>query len=312
NVEKYIERCAESLFGQTLKEVEYIFVNDCTPDKSIDILNAVIERYPERKSHIKIINHEKNRGLAAGRNTGLEIASGEYIFHCDSDDCVDVTFCEKMYNTAIEKNADIVWCDIYESDGNNNILKAESFVEDREQCIKLMLSYTMKWNIWNKIFRRSLYIENDIKELEGNNLGEDLITIKLFFFAHKVAYCPQGLYYYNTQNTSSYTNYNNITTHYEEVIKNVNSLTEFLIANDISKMLDKEIDYLQLWIKNSILARLVSRKTIKQYCNMFPQANKSILNYEKLNIFAKIRLIMAKYGCVNLIKFYNYLLCLFR
>lgn len=74
--EKYIERCAISLFEQTLKSIEYIFINDYTPDNSIQLLENVLKRYPNRISDIKIINHEKNRGLAAARNTGRSIAQG--------------------------------------------------------------------------------------------------------------------------------------------------------------------------------------------------------------------------------------------
>ena len=72
-VEKYIEQCAISLFSQTYEDVEYIFVNDCTPDNSISILEKVLANYPERKSQTKIINHPENRGLGAGRKTVMII-----------------------------------------------------------------------------------------------------------------------------------------------------------------------------------------------------------------------------------------------
>ena len=81
-VEKYIERCARSLFEQTMTDgIEFIFVNDCTKDNSIEILEKVLEEYPHRKEQVKIIHHEKNRGLVAARNTGLEHATGDYIIH---------------------------------------------------------------------------------------------------------------------------------------------------------------------------------------------------------------------------------------
>ena len=73
NVEKYIERCAISLFEQTYKEIEYIFVDDCSPDDSVKILEKIIERYPQRREHIRIIHHKKNRGLAAARKEDCEI-----------------------------------------------------------------------------------------------------------------------------------------------------------------------------------------------------------------------------------------------
>ena len=84
-VEKYIERCAISIFEQTYTNLECIFVNDCTKDNSIKILYNVIERYPQRREKIRIIQHDCNRGLAAARNTALEAASGDYILHVDSD-----------------------------------------------------------------------------------------------------------------------------------------------------------------------------------------------------------------------------------
>ena len=113
-VEKYIERCARSLFEQTMAEgIEFIFVNDCTKDRSIEILEQVLSEYPQRKEQVKIIHHKKNGGLVAARNTGLKHATGDYIIHCDSDDWVDLNMYEAMYNKAIETNADMVYSDFY-------------------------------------------------------------------------------------------------------------------------------------------------------------------------------------------------------
>ena len=89
NVNLYIERCARSLFEQTYKNIEFIFVNDCTPDNSIDILKTIITSYPEVYDKVKIINHINNKGLSYARNTALQNATGEYIIHIDSDDFID-------------------------------------------------------------------------------------------------------------------------------------------------------------------------------------------------------------------------------
>ena len=90
-VEPFIERCARSLFEQTLDDIEYIFVNDCTPDKSMEVLSRVLEDYPGRKEQVRIITMPVNSGLPKVRRAGLEVASGDYIIHCDSDDWVDRT-----------------------------------------------------------------------------------------------------------------------------------------------------------------------------------------------------------------------------
>ena len=86
--EKYIERCARSLFDQDIQDVEYIFVNDCTKDAAIDVLKNVVADYPYVGSRVKIINHEKNKGLAGARLTGLQNATGEYVWCVDSDDYI--------------------------------------------------------------------------------------------------------------------------------------------------------------------------------------------------------------------------------
>ena len=111
NVRNYIARCAESLMNQTLTDVEFIFVNDASPDDSICILQSVLEKYPERRSAVTILSHDENKGLPAARNTGLAQATGQYIFHCDSDDYAEPAMLQEMYEYAIGCKADIVWAD---------------------------------------------------------------------------------------------------------------------------------------------------------------------------------------------------------
>ena len=90
-VEHYIERCARSLFEQTYPDIEYVFVDDCSSDQSIAVLEKVMEDYPLRKPHVKIIHHERNKGLSAARNTALEASAGDYVMHVDSDDYIEKT-----------------------------------------------------------------------------------------------------------------------------------------------------------------------------------------------------------------------------
>ena len=107
-VEKYIRRCAISLFEQTYFNIEYIFVNDCTNDDSIIILENVINQYPNRQSQIKIIQHETNKGLGEARNTAVAAANGDYLFHVDSDDYIDPYCIEKCVKKQLDTNADVV------------------------------------------------------------------------------------------------------------------------------------------------------------------------------------------------------------
>ena len=186
-VEKFIERCAISLFEQTFEDIEYVFVNDCTPDKSIDILKEVLEKYPDRKAQVKIINHEVNKGLAGARNTGVENANGDYILHVDSDDYLEVNAIELLYKKAISDNADIVVCDyIFEWSNYKEIFNI-NVGDDNVKFIQCILSSKLMIGVVNKLIRKTLYTENNIKAIEGINLGEDLMTIpKLIYYSKKV------------------------------------------------------------------------------------------------------------------------------
>ena len=108
NVEKYIERCARSIFEQTYDNLEIIFVDDYTPDNSIQIIERILLEYPQRVKQTQIIHHEHNRGLSAARNTAVDACNGEFIFHVDSDDWVELNAIELLLKKQQETDADIV------------------------------------------------------------------------------------------------------------------------------------------------------------------------------------------------------------
>ena len=161
-VERFIARCVTSLMKQTLQDVEYIFVDDATPDQSLSILQEVLVAYPERKKYVKILHHKDNQGLPAARNTGLEVSEGEYIFHCDSDDYVEPDMLETLYNEALKNNADIVWCDWFLTFGQNERYMKQPNYNTPLEAVKAMLGGAMKFNVWNKLVKRELYQKNAI------------------------------------------------------------------------------------------------------------------------------------------------------
>ena len=162
NVERFIVRCATSLMEQSCQNVEYIFIDDATADNSIALLRNVIGRYPDRIKDVKIVSHATNLGLPAARNTGLGIATGEYVFHCDSDDFVDADMLSELYSVAKISNADIVWCDWFLSFKKNERYMKQPEYTEPIAALKAMLCGIMKFNVWNKLVRRNLYIENNI------------------------------------------------------------------------------------------------------------------------------------------------------
>lgn len=288
-VEKYIAHCAESLMNQTLTDIEYIFVNDCTKDNSINILNNVIKKYPAR--NVTILNHESNRGLPSARNTGLANANGKYVFHCDSDDYLEEDALECLYNKAQETNADIVWCDFFESYTKEEIYHSEPEFQKHQDAIKAMLSNKMKYNVWNKLIKRSLYSENHILFPEGKALGEDLTIIKLFVVSRKTCYLPKACYHYVRCNTSAMTQ----TWTQDKVIAllaNVEDLDAF-IQKHKGGTYNNELAYLKLWLKLQFLLTDGTNGLYSIWNTWFPESNKLIQTLPNANKRIKSLMLMA-------------------
>ena len=270
-VEAFIERCATTLMEQTLHEVEYIFVDDATPDRSIQILEEVVARYPEREEQVRIVHHEVNKGLPAARNTGLALATGEYIFHCDSDDHVELTMLEELYHAAKTQDADIVWCDWYLTFAENERYMKQPCFSTPMEALKAMLSGGMKFNVWNKLVRRSLYTDNQIEFPAGYGMGEDMTMMMLFAHAQKIAYVPKAYYHYIKTNTNAFSQtYSD--KHLVELKHNVQRIINYMLGiygND----LEKELSFLKLDVKFPFLIA----NNFKRWEEWYPEANRYIL-----------------------------------
>ena len=203
-VERYIERCTESLMEQTYEDIEYIFVDDATPDRSIEILEDVVARYPKRRSQVRILQHKNNKGISAARNTAVAAAVGMYMLHVDSDDYIAKEAIEKLVYAAQTSKADIVIFDTIELRKDGEVLlKAE--YENRETYIKGLLQHTNRCAHWNKFYRTDFYKHTSIQSVENVRLGEDYaVTPRLVHQAKKISVLHEGLYYYETRNQSSY------------------------------------------------------------------------------------------------------------
>lgn len=193
--EKYIERCARSLFGQTLDRIEYIFVNDCTPDRSVQVLRDVLAGYPQRKSDTTIVDLPKNMGSAIARTTGLRHCHGEYVIQCDSDDWLEGDAYEAMYNKAVETDADVVVCGFCTTDGKTKAIFPMTYPTDRLQWIGDMLYERTPWSLWNKLFKASLF-DSPIT-YPTQSMGEDsAIVLQTAYACHRIACVGRPLYNY--------------------------------------------------------------------------------------------------------------------
>lgn len=195
-VREYMERCAVSLFSQTLEDIEYIFVDDCSPDDSIAILRGVLARFPARIPQTRIETMPVNSGLAAVRKKGLKLASGAYVITCDSDDYVDPQMYGTLYKAATETEADLVQCDIEVRDGDR-ILRTLTAPEgdlDSPALRELIVSGRISNSVCNKLARRELYQRPDFLFPAGDLDEDNVMSVQLACFAERLAYLRKPFY----------------------------------------------------------------------------------------------------------------------
>ena len=205
-VEKYIERCVRSLFEQTYENIEYVFVDDCTKDKSIEILNSVLAEYPNRKKQAKILHHDKNRGLSAARNTALDASTGNYLMHVDSDDYLRKDAISLLVARINQKSSQVLIFSysIVKSDG---VYPVPLQVEDKVSLINNYLSNRIPASMWNKFYDSEFYKATEVRSEEGINQGEDYVVVpRIIYKAERIDWLEDTLYYYEQSNVSSYSN----------------------------------------------------------------------------------------------------------
>lgn len=207
NVEPYIRKCAKSLFGQTYNNIEYVFVNDCTQDNSVRVLQDVLDEYPNRKEQVKILNNKQNLGLSATRNTAVDMMTGYFLIWVDSDDYIELDMVEKLVDAQTKTNADIVNCSVVVELPHNvtRTMTSPVFTSPHDMTVQILRKNVLV-SVWARLIKIDLYKCNNIKGLNGINNAEDYqVTPRLAYYAKNVTTIPDALYHYNCQNQTSYT-----------------------------------------------------------------------------------------------------------
>jgi glycosyltransferase involved in cell wall biosynthesis len=206
NGEKYLETCVRSLLGQTLDAVEYIFVDDCTRDNSITLIERLAESYPERKPFLKIIHHDRNSGIATARNTGIDHAEGEYLFFIDQDDYLDLNALEIFYREAKAGNADIVYTDYLWQYKRFHLIQKNGEASGKEELIIKMLSGQLPWILWSRLYRKDFINKHHLRIPIHTSGADDLAIVPvLFYYAERVKYLNWAPYHYVRYNDQALT-----------------------------------------------------------------------------------------------------------
>ena len=315
-VEKYLNKCVESIVTQTYSNIEIILVDDGSPDNC----PKICDEWAEKDNRIKVI-HKKNGGLSEARNVGIKKATGDYISFVDSDDIISVNMYKNMMNLMIKNNADIVTCEFARfMDGEKPKFKNESNfkIYNSQDSLKKLLTEKISNHVCNKLFKKQLFC--GIEFPTGRNYEDIMVMYKLILKIKKLITC-NGLYYGYMSRENSITHccskksiedyIDSINTRYNDLIFD-SKLYEYLTASKMREIyichlkatiaMNKSLFFSDLLNREHIfLKKSLNIKTSIKYLgndNLKTKILKLILVYNK-NLFWIIRLKNRKGECRN-------------
>lgn len=294
NVEKYLRQCLESLINQTYKNIEIICINNGSKDKSSEIL----VEFAQKDSRIKIITQEKS-GVSAARNSGLKIASGDYIMFVDSDDWAEIDACEKLITEAKLTGADVVLFSHYDVfpnkknlyDISKNCKKSYYKFDNIDDYIKNIIY--APGILWDKFCRKD-FIEN-IAFIPDLAQSEDMLFwFEVLYNKPAISVFNQALYNYRNISVSSILNA------FENSIKKYGKAHELLKQSNLYKnaskegrmyLTDRNMNYFcWMWVKHKNKRDIIFdeiQKYLKEYNDFDKNSVKNLTNYKKLKKIIK-------------------------
>ena len=267
NAEKYIGECLDSILTQTFQDFEVIVVDDCSTDKSFEIVKSYLPKFNNQSSNkLQLLQTEKNSGAAGvPNNTGLARARGEYISFLEADDAITTTAFEELYPLAKEFDADVIHCEKYymfEDDKNKatlrgyhtgNLVDAPKLITaDMVERIEELRKGTFLLNLWTKLIRHDYIKKNNLKMINAAT-HDAIYTMCLVCSAERYVRVPNAVNYYRFLENSLSHKKNTVSKNMEKWIKNLTRGFEyfdaFLSTQDFfKKNPDMKIFALEIWV----------------------------------------------------------------
>lgn len=271
NVEKYLESCLESIFGQTYQNTEYVFVDDCSTDNSYDVLLSTLKKNNIPQERYTIVRHPQNEGIAVSRADCIANAKGEYVQFVDSDDWIEPDMTETMVAASQSSQIDLVGC-YYIKDflSGKQTRHKENYSQSCAENMVLCINYDISTVLWKMLIRRSLFSNFTITP--HVDIVEDyIISVKLYFYANSFAVVDKYMYHYVQYNEGrvSFQTLRSITNH----IKGVKEVEEFLESKGlVTPKISNLLNLRKFNIKSNFLTKNLF--DIQAYKTTFPEADK--------------------------------------
>lgn len=259
NVEKYLNKCMDSLINQTFDNIEIIAVNDGSTDSSLEI----IKKYTKNDNRVRIIN-QLNQGLSGARNSGISKANGEFIMFVDGDDWINKETCEVAYKTCLDNNPDVVmWSYVreYEKLSLPKVIFKEDKIFNEEQCRMLHRRFAGLMDdelsdpensdnlatAWGKLYRTHIITKNNLTFHDLKEIGtyeDGLFNLHYFYYVKKAVFINKYLNHYLKSNSNALTKTykSQLFKHYKNLFQIINAyICNNNLPNDFNTALNNKI-----------------------------------------------------------------------
>lgn len=301
NSSKYIDKCICYLCRQTFSgTIELIFVDDCSTDNTVVEIEHSLKRYNYNGVY-KVIKHEKNKGAALARITGILNSVGEYILFCDSDDWMDERMCEIMYSEAKEFSSSLVICDY------NNIYDKYTRVSSNnyeEDFLQGLLLCKCTGSLCNKLIKRKILLREDFIYPTASFCEDYVYSIQLSIMASNIRYLPLPLYNYCHREGSIVMSKDDsaIKRRIKENLENHRLVERILKEHNLSEKYSSELLALKLIVKNSIRSYFPSKEYYKLWKNTYPEMTVYLFKSNHISFKSKVAYFLTMFGLYDKIK----------
>ena len=302
-VENYVGRCVESLFTQTYKNIEYVFVNDCTPDGSMEVINEKIDKYG-MTDKCKMIIHEQNQGISSSRNDCLDNMTGDYFLFIDSDDYIDRDMVELLVEAAVKENADISGCGYIEEYADHSVEHPQKYTNDHDEMMRAITLLTIKGVMWKLLVRSTIVTEHkdEVRFIPDRNMVDDyFFCCQIFYYAQRFAGVDRCMYHWIQYNPNNYTH-----------------TTIFAVESQAAAIRKTEEFYREKGVYDVVKTEIIQRKFISKlpllfdkecidvvrWRNLFPESN-NVWKNMSFSLGNRILFLWAQSPFYRLISFFK-------
>lgn len=301
NVSEYIAECIQSLFMQTFRDFEIIVVDDCGTDQSIAIAEDILSK---GKLPYQILHHDHNRGLSAGRNTGMAAANAEYVYFLDSDDYITPNCLSKLYEKAVESNADVTIGDFSVTGGRDIWLM---HINPHRSSYFDGAYYVMAWN---KLCKLSFLKDNKIAFIEGLVHEDEPWTFEVACKTSNIALIEDKTYIYRIRENSLQTG-KDFTKHFNAYLTILQNFAEIIRSIELSSSSSLSLPGLLAWLerkKSLYFAQTLEKGTLSQQKQIYTVIRENLPqpSFTKLGIHYYLPKTL---GIILYCKFHKYHLC---